>query len=127
MKFPTICLLLITAPFMILAQHVHLIIGTYTDNGKSEGIYVYDFDMAAGTAALVSTTVSEYPSFLALGADATYLYTVDENGDGKGAVSAYAYDDAAGTLTFLNRQLTQGDHPGHVATDSLGTHVIVSN
>lgn len=127
MKFPTICLLLITAPFMILAQHVHLIIGTYTDNGKSEGIYVYDFDMAAGTAALVSTTVSDNPSFLALSADGKYLYTVNENGDGKGAVSAYAYDDEAGTLTFLNRQLTQGDHPCHVATDSLGTHVIVSN
>lgn len=110
-----------------LAQHIHLITGTYTSNGKSNGIYVYDFDLATGTATLVSTTASENPSFLTLSADRKYLYAVNENGEGKGAVSAYAYDDAAGTLTFLNRQLTQGDHPCHVATDSRGAHVIASN
>jgi len=42
-------------------------------------------------------------------------------------VSAYAYDDRQGILTFLNRQLTQGDHPCHVVTDHAGTHVIASN
>src|SRR5690606_41429611 len=124
MRLPTISLLLIASPLMILAQHVHLITGTYTDNGKSDGIYVYDFDLATGTAALVSTTASENPSFLTLSAERKYLYAVNENGEGKGAVSAYAYDDAAGTLTFLNRQLTQGDPPCHPATAHLGAHGI---
>jgi len=112
---------------MILAQHIHLLAGTYTQNGKSEGIYVYDFDLGTGEATLVSSTASENPSFLALSTDGKHLYAVNENGDGKGAVSAYAYDDQKGTLTFLNRQLTLGDHPCHVTTDSEGTHVIVSN
>lgn len=112
---------------MIFAQHVQLLVGTYTQSGKSEGIYVYTFDVTTGEATPVGSTVSENPSFLTLSADRKYLYAVNENGDGKGAVSAYAYDDTRGTLTFLNRQLTNGDHPCHVVTDSDGTHVMVSN
>src|SRR5690606_20734743 len=59
--------------------------------------------------------------------DGKYVYAANENGDGKGAASAYAYDRATGTLTLLNQQLTQGDAPCHVSTDRAGTHVIVSN
>jgi len=127
MRPTTICLLLLISPLMMLAQHIHLLVGTYTQNGKSEGIYVYDFDLETGEATPVSSITSENPSFLALSTDRKYLYAVNENGDGKGAVSAYAYDDQEGTLTFLNRQLTLGDHPCHVTTNSEGTHVMVSN
>ncbi|MEC3879343.1 lactonase family protein [Parapedobacter sp. 10938] len=127
MKLLTICSLLMISPLMILAQHIHLLAGTYTQNGKSEGIYVYDFDLETGEATQVSSMAAENPSFLALSANGTHVYAVNENGDGKGAVSAYAYDDETGTLTFLNRQLTQGDHPCHLTTDRAGTHVIASN
>ena len=109
------------------AQQVRLLVGTYTQSGKSEGIYVYQFDTETGAAAQVSSIASENPSFLALSADRKYVYAVNENGNGQGAVSAYAYDDRQGTLSFLNRQLTDGDSPCHVATDSRGTHVIASN
>src|SRR5690606_17440959 len=124
---PLISLLLITSPLMILAQHIQLLAGTYTNKGKSEGIYVYDFDLKTGDATLISSIASENPSFLALSADGKYVYAVNENSNGQGAVSAYAYDDRQGTLSFLNRQLTDGDNPCHVATDSRGTHVIASN
>ncbi|SEL69910.1 lactonase family protein [Parapedobacter koreensis] len=121
--------LLITLPAMIFAQHqpIDLFVGTYTNNGKSKGIYVYAFDPATGSATLKSTTESGNPSFLAVSADRKYVYAANENVDGKGAVSAYAYDGATGKLTLLNEQLTQGDAPCHVATDSRGTHVIASN
>src|SRR3546814_565064 len=112
---------------MILAQHIQLLAGTYTNKGKSEGIYVYDFDLKTGDATLISSIASENPSFLALSADGKYVYAVNENGEGKGAVSAYVYDDRAGTLVFLNRQLTLGGHPCHVTTNQEGTHIIVSN
>lgn len=112
---------------MVLAQHIHLLIGTYTQSGKSEGIYVYQFDTETGEAMPVSSTAAENPSFLARSAHGNYVYAVNENGDGKGAVSAYAYDDELGVLSFLNRQLTNGDHPCHVTTDSRATHVIASN
>ncbi|MGK6349924.1 lactonase family protein [Parapedobacter sp. DT-150] len=121
-------LLLITLPAMLFAQQpIDLLIGTYTNTGKSEGIYVYAFDPATGGATLKSTVSSENPSFLVISADKKYVYAANENGDGKGSVSAYAYDHAAGKLSFLNKQLTQGDHPCHVATDSQGRHVVASN
>lgn len=114
---------------MIFAQQqpIDLLIGTYTNNGKSKGIYVYAFDPAMGSATLKSTTESENPSFLAISADRQYVYAANENGGGKGAVSAYAYEQTTGKLTLLNQQLTQGDAPCHVTTDKGGTHVIVSN
>ncbi len=127
MKLLTICSLLITCPLMTLAQYNHLLIGTYTHSGKSDGIYVYKFDVKTGEASRVGSAAAENPSFLALSSDRNYVYAVNENGDGRGAVSAYAYDDQQGALTFLNRQLTKGDHPCHVVTDSQGTHVITSN
>lgn len=114
---------------MIHAQHqnVDLFIGTYTHSGKSKGINVYDFDSNTGAAALKSTVPAENPSFLAVSADRKHVYAVNENGDGNGAVSAYAYDGALKKLTLLNQRLTEGDHPCHVVTDRKGTHVIISN
>lgn len=129
MKLLLVCSFLIVCPLMMLAQpqYVHLLIGTYTHGGKSEGIYVYQFDVTSGEAKRISSISAENPSFLAFSADRKYMYAVNENGEGRGAVSAYAYDDQRGTLTFLNRQLTKGDHPCHVITDHGDNHVIVSN
>ncbi|WP_233632631.1 lactonase family protein [Parapedobacter sp. ISTM3] len=125
----TLATLLIILPAMIFAQHqpIDLFIGTYTNNGKSKGIYVYAFDPATGSATLRSTAAANNPSFLAISADRKYIYAANENGDGEGAVSAYAYDEATGRLSLLNQQLTQGDAPCHVAVDRGGTHVVVSN
>ena len=115
-------------PFMIFAQQdITLFIGTYTDKGESEGIYVYEFDMTTGEAKLRNATASDNPSFLTVSTDGKYVYAVNENGDGKGAVSAFTYNEATGKLTLLNQQLTKGDHPCHVVIDSKGTHVIASN
>src|SRR5690554_2822749 len=96
-------LLLITVPFMIRAQHqtVDLFVGTYTNTGKSKGIYVYGFDIATGIATFKSAVASLNPSFLDVSTDRKYVYAVNENGDGQGAVSAYAYDAATGKLVFL--------------------------
>ncbi len=116
-------------PFMLFAQpqKIDLLIGTYTNNGKSEGIYVYDFDVASGSATLKNKVVSENPSFLATSADRKYVYAVNELGDGKGAVSAFSYDHITGELKPLNQQLTQGDHPCHITIDREGRYVIASN
>ncbi|GGC45085.1 3-carboxymuconate cyclase [Parapedobacter defluvii] len=124
-----IAFLLITLPTMIFAQHhpIDLLIGTYTDNGKSKGIYVYAFDPATGSATLKNTAASENPSFLTFSTDGKYVYAVNENGAGRGAASAFTYEKATGKLKLLNQQLTQGDAPCHITTDKGGTHVIASN
>jgi len=62
-----ILLLLLTAlTISVTAQkNSKLIIGTYT-NGKSEGIYVYDFNTSSGDNAFVSSVKTANPTFLAV-------------------------------------------------------------
>lgn len=108
-------------------QPLKLLIGTYTNTGKSEGIYVCDFDSETGTATITDSAAADNPSFLTVNPNTKFVYAVNENGDGLGAVSAFAFDRKTGRLSFLNRELTQGDHPCHVVTDPAGQYLIVSN
>ena len=127
MKLPTM-LILLCAPFVLAAQQkINLIVGTYTNNDKSEGIYVYDFDVATGEATLKNQVASDNPSFLTISNNRNYVYVVNELGDNQGAVNAYAYDEPTGKLTLFNQQPTQSNGPCHINIDSKGKHVIVSN
>lgn len=110
------------------AQNNYLFIGTYTGTG-SKGIYVYKFDAATGTAEPVSNTEGvENPSYLAFSPDGNYLYAVNETGGTKpGKVSAFAFDKRSGQLTFLNQQLTGGDHPCYVSVSKNGKWAVVGN
>jgi len=121
--------ILLSFPVMLYAQNtpINLLIGTYTNTGKSDGIYVYAFDPVTGQAERRSSVTAKNPSFLAVSADRRFVYAVNENGDGNGAATAYRYEERSGTLTSINTQLTQGDSPCHIVTDSKGRHVIVSN
>ncbi len=80
------------------AEELLLYVGTYT-TGKSEGIYLYRFNLSSGELKHVVTTKGVVnPSFLALARSRRYLYAVNEVGDfaGKksGAVSAFAVDQS---------------------------------
>ena len=71
--------------------------GTYTNGGKSKGIYCYKLDLASGKLTSVGVTEGiKNPSFLAIHPSGNYLYAVSEVSDagGKpgGAVSAFALD-----------------------------------
>ncbi|ALL08265.1 6-phosphogluconolactonase [Pedobacter sp. PACM 27299] len=103
----------------------NLIVGTYTNTGKSEGIYVYDFD--TNTAAVKAKTVTknvENPSYLALGDGNKAIYAVNETSE-TSAVSAFGFDAASGKLTFLNKQATNGADPCYVIADK--KNVITAN
>lgn len=108
-------------------ERIRLVVGTYTAPDKSEGIYVYDFDLATGETALTGSVATPNPSFVALSPDGRYLYAVNERGEGNGAVSAFAFGEAGGTLEALNSVPSMGDHPCHVAIDSRGKHLFISN
>jgi 6-phosphogluconolactonase len=110
----------------LLAQDNYVFVGTYT-KGKSEGIYVYRFDSANGTLTKVSSVKSENPSYLALSKDKKFLYAANENGNNKGAVTAFSFDAASGKLTQINQQPSNGDHPCYVAVDNTGKWVAVGN
>lgn len=125
---PLLLLFLTNSPMEMFAQNtINLLVGTYTNTGKSKGIYVYDFDVATGRAVLKNQAEAVNPSFLTMSTDHKFVYSVAEVGDGQGAANAYAFDEATGKLTLLNQQPVQASGPCHITTDRKGRYVIVSN
>lgn len=103
-----------------------LLVGTYT-SGTSEGIYVYRFNPTTVKFTYVSKVKSENPSYLAISPDKKKVYAVNENGDGKGAISAFYFDNKSGSINFMNSQPTNGDHPCYVAVDAAGKNIVATN
>ena len=106
----------------------YLITGTYT-GGKSEGIYVFEFNSNNGSYGEVSHIKSSNPSFLAVSPDEKFVYAVNENGnnDNGGEVSAFSFDKKTGRLTAINKQLSGGDAPCYIQTDKTGRWVVAGN
>lgn len=110
------------------AQKLNLLIGTYTKSGKSEGIYVYEFDTKTGKSNYKNKAVGlTNPSYLALSNDQKFVYAVNEAGPGKGAVSAFSFDKETGALSLLNQKPSAGDGPCYVAVNKSNNHVFVAN
>lgn len=110
-------------------QLSYLITGTYT-SGKSEGIYVYQFNSDDGSAKAVSSIKISNPSFVAVSPDEKFVYSVEEdaaNNGKEGEVSAFSFNKETGKLSFLNRKPTGGDHPCYVSVDKTGRWVAAGN
>ncbi|RZK83077.1 MAG: lactonase family protein [Pedobacter sp.] len=113
---------------MLLATQVQsqtLLIGTYTNSGKSEGIYSYDFNPLSGTATLKSVAKGvSNPSYLSVTPDKKFLYAVSESGDAS-TVSAFTLNPASGKVDFINKQSSAGADPCYITANA--THVIIAN
>lgn len=113
------------------ADKLLLYAGTYTNSGKSKGIYVLEFDLKKGTLTPrhVVDGVAE-PSFLAIAPDRKHLYAVNElvefDGKPSGSVSAFAID-ATGNLKFVNRQPSLGGAPCFISITANGRFALVAN
>src|SRR2546423_7119886 len=108
-----------------------LYVGTYT-TGKSEGIYLYRFNLATGELRHFRTVSGGVnPSFLALDPQRRTLYAVNEVSEFKGkpggAVSAFAINQQTGELTRLNQQASMGGAPCHLTVDGAGKSLLVAN
>jgi 6-phosphogluconolactonase len=126
-------LLIISAllPFLFLPvadKEHYLIVGTY-DSPKSEGIYVYKFNNDDGSSKEISHIKTANPSYIAISPNEKFIYAVHEianNGNG-GEVAAFSFNKKTGELSFINQQLSGGDHPCYVEIDKTGRWVIVAN
>ena len=125
MRFVFFILMMMTMN-VLFAQENYLLVGTYTGK-KSEGIYVYKFNTTTGAMEKVSSVFTENPSYLALSKDKKFVYSVNENGNNKGGVSAFSFDEATGKLTKINSQLSHGDHPCYISIDNSGKWVVAGN
>ena len=104
----------------------NLLIGTYTSSGKSEGIYVYNFNSQTGEFSYKSKAAGvENPSYLAISHDKKHVYSVNEVREG--GISAFAFNSISGDITFLNRVSSGGSGPCYVSTDDAGKYVFAAN
>jgi len=109
-----------------------LYVGTYTEDGRSEGVYRIRMDRRSGQLRRVgSVDAGANPSFLAVHPNGRVLYAVNElekyKGRATGAVSAFAIAKDTGALTRLNEQPSEGGAPCYVSLDRSGRVVLVAN
>ncbi|WP_134089491.1 lactonase family protein [Olivibacter sp. XZL3] len=121
------CTILLPMVSNAQSKTINVLIGTYTNTGKSKGIYVYAFDPNTGRLSLKNEIESANPSFLALSSDKKFVYAVNELEKGEGTISAFQYKRADGKLSLLNTQLTHGDSPCHVTVDANTRYAVASN
>jgi len=119
-------ILLLAFPLTGFSQEYYLLIGTYT-RGKSEGIYVYGFNAASGDITYVSKTTAANPSYLAVSPNEKYVYAVNEDANDKGSISAFSFNKQNGTLQYIDKQSSGGDHPCYVAVHKTGKWVLAAN
>lgn len=102
-------------PFYAQKGIYHLLIGTYTNTGKSQGIYCYDVDMSTSvfTQKSVGKGVSD-PSYLAMTPDKKFVYAITESNDNSAAY-AFSFDKNKARLTLINRSLTKGSGPCYIS------------
>jgi 6-phosphogluconolactonase len=112
-------------PFYAQKSTYRLLIGTYTNTGKSQGIYSYDIDMktATFTQKSIATEVSN-PSYLAITPDKKFVYSVNESTDGS-AANAFSFDEKTARLTFINRSSTKSPGPCYISVSD--KHVFTAN
>ena len=113
------------------AQQYYMLVGTYTTNSDSKGIYVYNFDGKSGASTLVSTKESINPSYLASAKNGKFIYAVNENitdaDKGKGMISAFSFHKKNGELQLINTVNSLGDAPCYISTDKKGLNILAAN
>jgi 6-phosphogluconolactonase len=121
-----------TSSDSVRADDQLLYVGTYTENTKSEGVYLLRMDRRTGKLSHVgSVSAGLNPSFLTIRPDGNTLYAVNEvdtyKGSPTGAVTAFAIARGTGALTRLNEQSSGGAAPCFISTDRGGRVALVAN
>ena len=102
----------------------HLLIGTYANQDKSNGIHVYRFNAETGAFEQVGEpTPLLNSSYLAISNDRKNVYAVGEGG--QGSVNAYSFNPSNGKLVFLNSIPSEG--PCYVSVDNQKKFVFAGN
>lgn len=81
-----------------------LVVGTYTEQSTSDGIYAYRFNQQTGQATMLGSAEAGNPSFLAIDKKAARIYAVSEYNDGRQGCYAFAFNSRSGAMRLLGRQ-----------------------
>ncbi len=109
-----------------------LYVGTYTNDGRRDGIYLVRIDRRSGRLTQIgSVDAGANPSFLAIHPNGRVLYAANEvekyHGRATGAVSAFAIARDTGALARIGEQPSEGGAPCFVSVDRSGRVVLVAN
>lgn len=118
-------LILLSSGLFAQGEKYHMLVGTYTSPGKSEGIYVYEFDSQNGAITYKSKVVLESPSYFTVSPDRKSVYSVTEGKESK--ISALAFDPNTGDLKILNSQPSGSNGPTHISVDAKRQYVFAAN
>ncbi len=119
--------MLIMTSLFINAQknNYNFLIGTFTTNTPSEGIYSINVDVKKKTHSIQYIAKGiDNPAFLAISPDSNYVYTVSESGD-KSTINAFKFDKPTGKLTFINKVSAGASGPCYIAVNE--RHIITAN
>lgn len=109
------------------SENMFLMIGTYTSDEGSKGIYVHQFDTGMGNSEPISMVEIKNPSYLAISTDEKFVYSVGENNEEESSVSAFAFNKENGSLTLINSQGTRGSGPCYITIDRQSKNVHTAN
>lgn len=132
MKLSLLSILITSFSLSAMAQtskegDYYLLVGTYTNEQKTNGIHVYTFNTGSGDFEERSkVTDITNPSFLAVSKDKKNVYAVSEGGQGKG-LNAFSFDRKTGKLALLNTGSAGGNGPCYVSVDDKKQWVFAGN
>ena len=109
-----------------------LYVGTYTEAGRTDGLFLMRMDSGSGALRQEDALdVGPNPSYLTIHPNGKTLYSVNEvtetEGRPTGAVRAFGIDAESGALTWLDEQPSEGGAPCYVSTDIKGRFALVAN
>lgn len=99
------------------AQPYRILVGTYTENTRAEGVYLYSIDPEKGESRLLSVAPSGNPSFVIPSPDGSLAYAVNEFNDGRQGVSAFSLEEEAITQLdslLIPKERASGEDPCHL-------------
>lgn len=111
----------------VISGDMFLLVGTYTSDEGSKGIYLYKFNTETGKADSVGMVEMKNPSYLVLSPDEKFVYSVGENGSGNSTANAFAFDKKKGSLKLLNSSDTGSPGPCYIDIDRDGKNVFTAN
>lgn len=119
------------------SEPLTMIVGTYTDECASRGVYSYIFDQEKGALVggeggrfaeapgAVGRVEMRNPSYLTLSADGKFVYAVSEVGDSSASAVTLRLDSKTGEVQMLGAELTDGKDPCYISTN--GKVVMTAN
>ncbi len=119
--------MLIMTSLIINAQKssYRFLIGTYTVNTPSEGIYTLDVNVKEKTSSIKSIQKGIInPAFLTISPDSSFVYSLTESGSSS-TINAFQFDKIAGKLTLINQVSAGASGPCYITSND--KHIVVAN